>query len=304
MKKIDIHVHVIYPRDEMEKKREIPRPGSQYTFADPEELIALYDRLGIEKGILLPLVSPEGMHRTISNEETYAIVEKYPDRFDWFCSLDPRWDTNKEDTDLGYFIEHYKSLGAKGIGEVTSNLEFDDPKVQNLLYYAQKHNMPFLFHIAAKNDPYGLKDDLGLPRLERMLKTFSKLTFIGHSASFWSEISKDVKEENRGTYVGGPVVAGGRIPYFMENYPNLLLDISANSGFNAISRDPDFGYAFLERYQDRILYGTDICAPIEYNFYGMEDFLQAGIKKKSLSLQAYYKIIRVNAEKLLGYDKD
>ena len=44
----------------------------------------------------------------------------------------------------------------------------------------------------------------------------------------------------------------------MRRYPNLHGDLSAGSGFNAISRDPEFGYRFLEEFQDRLYFGTDI----------------------------------------------
>ena len=43
-----------------------------------------------------------------------------------------------------------------------------------------------------------------------------------------------------------------------HRYPNLHGDLSARSAYNAISRDPEFGYQFLEEFQDRLYLGTDI----------------------------------------------
>ena len=40
-------------------------------------------------------------------------------------------------------------------------------------------------------------------------------------------------------------------------YPNLLADTSANSGNNALSRDPEFTAGFLERHRDKLLFGSD-----------------------------------------------
>jgi len=298
MMKIDMHIHGIMFVNDGEEKNSITRPGKD-TFATAEYLRIVYKKLGIEKGVLLPIVSPEGQHRIISNEENYRMVCDNPDLFDWFCCIDPRWGNNRADTDLGYFIEHYKKLGAKGIGEVTCKLPFDNPLVKNMFYHAQNFNMPILFHIGAEREPYGLFDYAGLPLLEKTLEAYPDLKFIGHSASFWAEISGDCTDDNRAGYPKGPVVKGGRVPKLLLDYPNLYADISAGSGYNAITRDKDFGYSFLEEFQDKLFYGTDICAPKEYEFFKLADFLENGLSENKLSKTAYNKICRLNAESFL-----
>jgi uncharacterized protein len=40
---------------------------------------------------------------------------------------------------------------------------------------------------------------------------------------------------------------------------DLLADLSANSGNNALSRDPEFTLDFLRRYEDKLIFGSD-CA--------------------------------------------
>jgi len=60
-------------------------------------------------------------------------------------------------------------------------------------------------------------------------------------------------------YPKGPVKSPMRVPYLLKKYSNLYGDLSAGSGFNAISRDPECGYKFLEEFQDKLLFGTDIC---------------------------------------------
>ena len=78
-------------------------------------------------------------------------------------------------------------------------------------------------------------------------------------------------------------------------------DLSAGSGYNAVSRDPDFGYAFLEEFQDRCFFGTDICDPrnIDDVRVRLASFLDDGMKNGKLSYNAYEKISRGNAEDLL-----
>ena len=46
----------------------------------------------------------------------------------------------------------------------------------------------------------------------------------------------------------------------MREYGNLYCDLSANSGRNAMMRDPDFASNFLTEFADRIYYGADVCS--------------------------------------------
>ena len=50
---------------------------------------------------------------------------------------------------------------------------------------------------------------------------------------------------------------GGLTDRYLRDYPNLFGDLSAGSGLNAFARDPEHGRAFLERHQDKLLYGSD-----------------------------------------------
>ena len=49
-----------------------------------------------------------------------------------------------------------------------------------------------------------------------------------------------------------------RLIEMMRAHPNLHGDLSAGSGHNALSRDPAFGVRFLNEFQDRLYFGTDI----------------------------------------------
>ena len=49
------------------------------------------------------------------------------------------------------------------------------------------------------------------------------------------------------------------MPGSMSDYPNLYGDLAANSGNNALSRDPEFTGDFLKRHQDKLIFGSD-CA--------------------------------------------
>ena len=291
VKKIDIHVHSCLKK--AMPRLHLPQLGDYTT---PDELRARYDELGIEFGVQLPGVSPECRSHIITNEESYEMVQEYPETYDWFCNIDPRWLKNSEDTDFTKVINYYKEMGAKGIGEITANLYFDDPLCWNLFRHAEKCKMPVLIHIGDKGGDYGLVDELGLPRLEKTLKEFPNLIIIGHSQKFWAEISADCNEEVRKGYPTGPVTPG-RVVELMRKYPNLHADLSANSGGNAVMRDPVFGYAFMEEFRDRLYFGTDICDP--RNDFPLSKYLDDAVMSGKSSQEAYEKISRENALKLL-----
>jgi hypothetical protein len=294
MKKIDIHIHSNYSRG-------IKWPAKGKTFATPTQIRRMYDQLGIEKGVLLPIVSPECGYYYVMNEEVYRIATDCPDTFYWFCSIDPRMGGNSSDADLSCLILYYKQLGARGVGEITANLTFDDPLVLNLFKHCEKCDMPLTFHIGFKGDDYGLIDDLGLPKLEKALDKFPNLRFLGHSQKFWSEISPDVTEENRNSFPKGKVKPGGRVIELMHSYPNLSGDLSAGSGGNAVMRDTDFGYWFIEEFQDQLYYGTDLCGPddIASPMMKLSEWLDEGVRTGRISQTAYEKVCRNNAIKLL-----
>lgn len=259
----------------------------------------MWDDLGIAKGVVLPLVHHEISAILQTNENVLDMHARWPDRIIPFCNFDARWNHNRADANFTPVLEHYKELGCKGIGEFACNLWWDDDRVLNFLSHAEKSGLPLLFHVASKErGQYGLIDDRHLSKLEKVLQMFPNLQFIGHSMGFWSNISGDANESNWMGYPKGPVTPGGRLLELFQKYPNLWGDISAGSGNNAIVRDKEFGFRFLEQYQDRLLFGTDICSPGQKvpQVNTLNEALASGL----LSREGYEKICHKNAERLLG----
>ena len=92
---IDIHAHAY--------RRPVP---FVVKFCTAEEVIERYDEAGIEKGALLPIVSPE-IYLPQANEDILDMVEKYPDRFFAFCNIDPRALTNSADAPLDRLLHYF-----------------------------------------------------------------------------------------------------------------------------------------------------------------------------------------------------
>ncbi|MBC7321144.1 amidohydrolase family protein [bacterium] len=264
-----------------------------------EELIENMDRWGVEKAVVLPLdATPEGSTFWFTTEQVLEVYRRYPDRIIPFCKLDPRQINNSPNTDFTWILQEYKDLGCRGVGEITANLYIDDPMVLNLFSQCGELDMPVLFHLVDRiGAPYGLVDDIYLPRLERALKELPKTIFIGHAMSFWAEISADVSEETRGGYPKGPIKSPGRLQELLKKYDNLYGDLSAGSGFNAITRDPEYGYKFLEEFQDKLLFGTDFCHHNQE--VPIVEYIKNALKEGKISKTAYEKITYLNAEKLL-----
>ena len=293
IRKIDIHAHATAFQEYSTRIR------NNTPWVSPEEVIAHYDALDIEKGVLLPIVSPECHYEPFSTVDYKYIADKYPERFLWFCGVDPRAAGNLPDADLSVLLNHYKSLGAKGMGELTAQLYADDPMMDNLFAHCEACDMPVTIHIGPQfGNCYGIVDEIGLPRLEKMLKKHPNLKILGHSQPFWAEISTNVTAENRNGRPGGKVEEG-RLIELLRKYPNLYCDCSAGSAENAFRRDPDFTERFIEEFSDRILYGCDICHNFNKHQYILNDFLNKFREDKRISEENYYKFVRGNAIKLL-----
>ena len=297
---IDVHAHAY--------RRPVP---FVVQFCSADELIARYDELGIERGAILPIVSPE-IYFPQANEDILDMAAEHPDRFIPFCNVDPRALTNSPDARLDRVLAHYKDRGCKGLGEVMPNLPVMHPLVQNLFKHAEAVGLPVITDGSDQLEgDFGLYDDPGLPQLEHTLQKFPKLIMLGHGPIFWSEIGRLETPGIRGHVFGphggqvgvlptGPIAEEGVVPKLMRRYPNLYGDLSDLNPYNALARDPDYGPKFLTEFQDRLLFGTDMCfrdMPVP-----LVDLLLDWRTKGTISETVFAKVARENAVRLLGLE--
>lgn len=297
---IDIHGHCV--QEHFVPYLRGPNKG-RHQISDPDEMLEFYDRHDVEKGVILPLGNAENAFQSQSNEEVLNIVKLHPGRFIPFCNVDPRNLLNSCTSRFADTLKWYRDKGCKGLGEMTCNLHFLDPRVQALMGAAEEVGFPVTFHMApfADND-YGLVDEDGLPELEETLKRHPNLRLFGHSQAFWAEIGRDKGPDGRFGYPKGEIKAEGAVPRLMRKYPNLCGDLSAGSGLNALSRDRKYAAKFLTEFQDRILFGMDICSPEAErehpNRHG--EFLRDMLAKGEITEAVFNKVARENAIRLLG----
>lgn len=263
-----------------------------------EILISSMDRLGIEKAIVLPIENPEEVHFYSTTDYVLSECSKYSKRLIPFCCLDPRrgvpseFATNVPLLTLKphLIIEEYVNRGCKGFGECLQGLPINDPRASRLYDVCGDLGLPVVLHIMYNFINY---DEVGLPGLEKLLKRHKDTTFVAHANGWWSEISANVDPTITYSYPTGKVKTG-RASELLENYDNLYADISAQSGYNALTRDPDFGIEFLEQHSNKLLFGTD------YLHDGQELPIVDFIKSASISRKTFRAITRENAEKLLN----
>lgn len=281
IKIIDAHVHCGSYMDSMEEVECIICNINQYM-----------KDANIDKCILLS--NSQNDKICGNNDMVHELVEQHPDKFAWMCNLD-----GCKVTELYKQLENNKMRGACGIGELMINKKFDDPFYEKIFSVAQKLNMPIVFHMSPSiGFSYGIVDEPGLPLLEKALYKFSELNFIGHSQVFWHEISGNASTipEVRSKWGNGQVLPGGRLIYLLDNYKNLYCDLSANSGGCAIMRDPQFGLKFLEKYSDRLIFGSDITGN-GYR-YPLLQWMLDMVHKQLIKKDILYKICFKNAHNL------
>ncbi len=255
---IDVHAHI----GDLRSPKNLHRKPVTL-----ESLIARLDEEGIDLAVVLPWPPcPEAVEFPSLFSPYPDIVSqikatlKYPRRLIPFGNIDPRWGGNSARTDFSWLLERFIEMGCVGIGEVSANMLFDDPRVINLFKQCGEWDLPVTIESTGPGEGhYGFIDDVGSPHLENLLKKVPDTIIIGHGPGFWADIGEGITVEEKSGYPKGPIHKEGAVPRLLRTYHNLYADISAFSGYNALTRDKEFGINFLNEFEDRLLFGTDVC---------------------------------------------
>lgn len=211
----------------------------------PAANIAHLDGCGVSNAMALARYSSAEAMKTMQKE--------FPGRFlGWFASADI---TKPEGEQL---LRDAIKAGAIGFGELKFHVEAAGPELKRMYAVAAELKVPILVHFQeVPHTPTEGVFATGFKNFESVLKAFPKTTFIGHADAFWANVSADY--DNKDSYPPGKVKRGGVTDKLLADYANLYGDLAANSGNNALSRDPEFTEGFLKRHQDKLIYGSD-CA--------------------------------------------
>lgn len=289
--KIDAHAHAF--RTDFPDRRFVYLPA-------PERLKEIYAAIGVSHALLLPLTEPARRVFFCPTEHVMEIARRDPRHFSFAMGLDPRMLHDGAASDFSPLIEYYLEKGAVGAGELQAHLPIEAPLCDNLFSQLEAYRLPVTLHLSPtpEND-CGIVDAPGLPGLERALKKYPKLPFIGHSQAFWAHISADADEARMAQYTAGKVTPG-RIWELLETYPNLFCDLSAGSGYHALTRDTEQGLEFLHRFSHRLMFGCDVCD--QTALPPLAGWLDRQYLEGKLDDTAYHNICRGTAMRVFGFN--
>jgi uncharacterized protein len=206
---------------------------------DEDGEIKHMDGCGVRKAVILG--------RVADRDRIKSRMGKAPDRMMFFAS------TDVARPDAIQLLRDAARAGAIGFGELKSQVAADGPEMKKVYELAADVSIPVLLHF--QDGPQGQTFNEGIQRFGAILKKYPKTTFIGHANSFWANISTEAPPDI--AYPKGPVKRGGVTDRLLSEFPNLYGDLSANSGRNALARDPEFAADFLKRHQDKLMFGSD-----------------------------------------------
>ena len=209
----------------------------------PEANVTHLDGCGVSNAMVLA--------RDNSADAMKAMQAQYPGRFlGWFASTDI---TKPDAADL---LTKAVRAGAIGFGEIKFHVEAAGPELRRMYALASELDVPILVHFQeVPHTPTEGVFSTGFKNFEAMLKAYPKTRFIGHADAFWANVSADYA--NEAAYPSGKIKPGGVTDKLLSDYPNLFGDLSANSGNNALSRDPEFTPGFLKRHVSKLIFGSD-----------------------------------------------
>jgi predicted TIM-barrel fold metal-dependent hydrolase len=238
--------------------------------APPEELLAIMDRVNLQTMVNLTGGVGRGLQESIQRYQA-----AHPGRFLTFA--EPRWSQANQPNyarDQALEIERAHGLGARGLKvlktlglylreQITSGplVAIDDRRFDQMWEACAANSMPVAMHIA---DP----EAFFLP-IDRFNERFEELN--NHPS--WSFYGRDfpsnkalLEARNRvlarhpkttfvTLHVGNNAENLGYVSECLEKYPNMFVETAARIG--ELGRQPRTARRFFDRYQDRVLFGTD-----------------------------------------------
>jgi predicted TIM-barrel fold metal-dependent hydrolase len=190
-------------------------------------------------------------------ERVLHYKERHPDKFVLGYCPDPR-----EPDAISKLRAAKEIYGVKVCGELKLRMMYDNPDALRFFKVCGEMGLPVIVHLdyefdSETNHPWpNFWYGGGIEAFERAVQKCPETVFLGHAPGFWAHISGDDLYD-KAPYPEGPVVPGGKLIEMLDKYENLYCDISAGSGCNALSRDPEHALKFINRHRDRILYGRD-----------------------------------------------
>ena len=263
-----------------------------------EDLIAHQKAMGATLTVLLPagsiVIRPSTLDgkanglqaECYGNESVVNLAKTRPKEFLFFANEVPDLPEARAE------LEKYLKLGARGIGEQKFGVECDSVHIERVVEVAQEYAVPVLLHF--QHDTFNLH----LERFHKILEKFPRVNFIGHAQTWWANVDRNHADQTV-LYPKGKVTPAGISDRLLSDYPNMFGDCSAGSGLNALTRDADFTPGFLERHQNKLVFGSDCEDTVGSGEKCQGAQIIAAIRRFEPGKAVERKILYENAKKLL-----
>lgn len=233
---------------------------------DVDRWVKVMDEVGVEKTVLLTGATGAEFDRIA---ELYA---RHPTRFELWCGLDY---SGHDQPGYGPAavaeLERCVRKGAKGVGEEgdkglgmdfgrARGLHFDDPKLAPLLDRCADLGLPVNIHVADPIWMYQRMDETNDGMMNAVEWRLDDKPGIVDHAGMIGKLERTVRRHPRTTFVACHFANLdydlAHLGELLDRLPNLYADISARYAETAVT--PRAAAAFYARYQDRLVYGTDM----------------------------------------------
>jgi predicted TIM-barrel fold metal-dependent hydrolase len=264
---IDIHTHISVSA---KSEHGVDIGAERNYLGTPEELLTVMDRKNIRSMVNLTGGFENGLTDVISRYD-----QPFPDRFYSFAEpsyarfLEPNYPRLQAEA-----IETAHRAGAKGLKilktlglylreNITSGklVKIDDARFDPMWDACGQLNMPVAIHVS---DPIAFftPTDRYNERYEE-LNNHPDWSFYGHDFPSNAELldarnrvfARHPKTQFIALHAGNFAEDLGNVADSLDRYPNMSIDIAARIG--ELGRQPRTARRFFDKYQDRILFGTD-----------------------------------------------
>ena len=262
------------PRTEIKKAKYPAIDMHSHDYAQSDSMVdnwvKIMDETGIEKTIILSYTTGQKFDSTIAK---YA---RYKSRFEVWCGFDytgfdnPGWQKHAVEELERCFKNGAKGvgeLGDKGLGEYYSRpvpaygLHIDDPRMKPLLEKCAELRMPVNVHVAEDEWMYLKADSTndGLMNAAKWHVDLTKKGILDHDqliATLETAVKNNPKTTFIACHLANCCANLSTLGKLFDKYPNLYADIAAR--FSEIAPVPRHVHQFMEKYRNRLVYGTDM----------------------------------------------
>jgi predicted TIM-barrel fold metal-dependent hydrolase len=266
-------VSLVVPVTSVPKARYPVIDVHSHTYANTPDAVAEWvrtmDATGVEMTVILSGATGERFDRLVD-----LFLKPYPKRFQLFCGIDT---SNPDAPDYpqraAAELERCYRKGAKGVGEVSDKgsgltrgamlprdkrLHIDDARLDSFWQTCAKLKIPVNVHIADHPSAWKPPD-----QHQERLPPFQRYNQWGADVPTHGELlarrDRLLTRHPETRYIFCHLSNAGHdlenLSKTMHHFPGMFIDISARA--YELGRQPRTAAKFLNRYRDRILFGTD-----------------------------------------------